>query len=161
MKLIKRDLLRLNNAISAIEGKPFNRKFSYFLAQHKLQLKNEISMIEEVRKMSDEFKEYDDKRAQLAKEHSDKNPDGSPKIENQQFVITLKYDTFQEELANLREEHKKVIEDREEQLKDFDDILNKETEYDGAKIDLEDIPDNIEPVVIEVLLSAGLVDEEK
>lgn len=161
MKLKKRDLMRLNNAISAIEGRPFNRKFSYFLAQHKIQLKDEILMLEKVRETPEEFKEYDTKRANLAKEYSDKNPNGTPKIENQEFVITIQQDAFQEALADLREECKEIIENRKQQLKDFDDILTKETEYNGAKIDLEDIPDNIEPVVIEVLLSAGLVDKEK
>lgn len=161
MKLIKRDLMRLNNAISAIEGRKFTVKFSYFLAKNKIQLKEDIVLLENLRGVNDEFKEYDAERAKLALKHADRNPDGSPKIDNQQFVITVQADQFQEAMAQLKEEYHEVIEQRNEQLSDFEEILKEDVEYSGATIDYKDIPDDIEPVVVEVLLSAGLINEEE
>jgi len=160
MKLIKRDLLRLNNAISAIEGRKFSVRFSYLLAKNKIQLKDEISALNELKMASDDFKEYDSERAKLALKHADRNPDGSPKIDNQEFLITIKAGAFQEAIAKLKEDFEEAIIERNEQLKDFEEILNEETTYDGATIDYKDIPDDIEPVVIEVLLLAGLINEK-
>ena len=161
MKLIKRDLMRLNNAISAIEGRKFTVRFSYFIAKNKIQLKEDIAIFEKLRAVNDEFKLYDTERAKLALEHADRNPNGSPKIDNQEFLITIKAGAFQEAMAKLKEEYAEVIEQRNEQLKDFEEILQEDIEYSGATIDYKDIPDDIEPVVVEVLLSAGLINEEE
>jgi len=160
MKLKKRDLLRLNNAIAAIEGRSYSRKFGYFIAKTKLEIKDEVLIMQEFKAPSESFKAYDTKRSELARDHADRNSDGSPKIQNQEFLITVKMDQFQEALANLKEEYKEVIEEREQQIKEFEEILDEETKFDGTKIDLKDIPDDIEPVVIEVLLSAGLISED-
>jgi hypothetical protein len=159
MKLIKRDLMRLNNAISAIEGRKFSVVFSYFLAKNKIQLKDEISILDQLKMPSDEFKEYDGERAKLALKYADRNPDGSPKIDNQEFLITIKAGPFQEAIAKLKEDYEEVIQERNQQLKDFEEILEEDAEYDGATIAYKDIPDVIEPVVIEVLLLAGLIKE--
>ena len=161
MKLKKRDLMRLNNAISAIEGRKFSVRFSYFLAKNKIQLKDEISTLDQLRMPSGEFKEYDNERAKLALKYADRNNDGSPKIDNQEFLITIKAGPFQEAVSKLKEDFEEVIKERNEQLKDFEEILEEETTYDGATIDYKDIPDDIEPVVIEVLLSADLINEQE
>jgi hypothetical protein len=161
MKLKKRDLMRLNNAISAIEGRKFSVKFSYFLAKNKIQLKEDISILEQLRLPSDEFKQYDADRAKLALDHADRNSDGSPKIDNQQFVITIQAGEFQESVSKLKEKYNEVIEQRNEQLKDFEEILEEKTTYSGATIDYKDIPDDIEPVVIEVLILAGLINDPR
>ena len=160
MKLIKRDLMRLSNAIAAIEGRKFSVKFSYFLAKNKIQLKEEIELLEKIKEVSEEYKEYDNKRAKLALEHADRNPDDSPKIDNQEFLITILAGKFQEAVSKLKEDYEEVIEQRNQQMRDFEELLKETTTYSGAKIDIKDIPDDIEPVVIEVLLLAGLVNEK-
>lgn len=152
--------MRLSNAISAIEGRKFSVRFSYFLAKNKIQLKDEIAALNELKMPSDDFKAYDTQRAKLALDHADRNPDGSPKIDNQEFLITIKAGLFQEAVAKLKEEYNEVLEQRQEQLRDFEEILKEDVEYNGATIDYKDIPDDIEPVVIEVLLSAGLINEK-
>jgi outer membrane protein OmpA-like peptidoglycan-associated protein len=161
MKLKKRDLMRLNNAITAIEGRKFSVKFSYFLAKNKIQLKDEISMLDQLRMPSDEFKEYDSERAKLALKYADRNPDGSPKIDNQEFLITIQAGKFQEGVSKLKEKYNEVIEQHNQQLKEFEEILDEEAIYDGATVGYKDIPDDIEPVIIEVLLSAALINEEE
>lgn len=109
MKLTRKDLLRLHNGISMMEGRQYSVKFSYFIAKNKVALRDEIVALEEARKASDGFKEYDGGRAKLAQEYSDKNEDGSAKIQDNSFVITARVDEFQSALAELRDKYAEPI----------------------------------------------------
>ncbi len=77
MKIKKRDLLNLYNAISELEGRPFSVKFSYFIAKNKVAMRDEISALDIAKRATDEFKSYDGERAKLAQKFADKNEDGS------------------------------------------------------------------------------------
>jgi len=161
MKVKKRDLLRLHNAIHALEGKVFNVKFSYFIAKNKVAMRDEITALEEARKVSDEYKKYDTERATLAQQYSDKNEDGSAKIQGNSFVITTNAELFQEDLEGLRVKYKDAIEEYETMMKDFEELLNQEVEYDGTKVDLKDVPQTIEPAILETFILADLIIDEE
>jgi len=65
MKMTKRDLLRLHNGISMLEGRQFSVKFSYFIAKNKVAMRDEIGALEEARKVSEEFKMFDNERTRM------------------------------------------------------------------------------------------------
>lgn len=155
----RRDLLRLNNGILMLEGRQFSVKFSYFIAKNKVALRDEMAAIEEARKAGDGFKEYDLQRAKLAQEYSDKNEDGSAKIHDNSFVITSRLEDFQKALAEIREKYAEPIKEYEGQMADFNELLDGEVDFEGAKIDFKDIPPSIEPAMLEVLILADLIIE--
>ena len=157
----KRDLLRLNNAIVAIENRKFTATFSLFLATNKIKVKEVVEILQKLKEPSEEYKNYDGERVKLAKDHADKNADGTAKIDNQNFIIKDQVDAFKIALDKLREKYRDIIKDQEQQSKDFEEILDEEVKYDGRKIKVEDIPDDIEPAVIEVLLIANLIDNQE
>jgi len=156
----KRDLIKLQGALISIEGRQFSVKFSYFVAKTKVMIKNEFAALDEVRKPSEKFMEYDTKRAQLAHDLADRLPDGQPKIENNNFIIVEKVDEFKTKLDELKEQYKAAIKKHEKNQKEFDDLLNEDIVLDTPKINLKDIPPAIEPSVLEVLISADLIEED-
>jgi len=157
MKIKKRDLLRLYNAISLLEGRPFSVKFSYFIAKNKVAMRDEISALDVAKKVTDGFKSFDNERAKLAQKFADKNEDGSAKIQHNSFVITTNADLFQEELSILREEHADIITDREKQIEEFENLLDEDVDFKGLKLDFKDIPESIEPSMLEPLILADLI----
>lgn len=160
MNILKRDLLRLYNGISMLEARQFSVKFSYFIAKNKVAMRDEITALEEARKVSEEFKAFDTERAKLAQQYSDKNEDGSAKIQDNSFVITTNMEVFQEELEALREKNVETISEREKQIAEFEELLDGSTEFNGAKIDFKDIPESIEPAMLEVFILADLIIDE-
>jgi hypothetical protein len=161
MKLKRKDLLSLSNGIALMEGRQFNVKFSYFIAKNKVALRDEMEAINEARKPNDGFKEFDAQRAKLAQEHSDKNDDGSSKIQDNSFVITALADVFQEKLKVLREKYAAPIKEYEGQMQQFNELLDDEVEFTGTMVDLKDIPPTIEPAILEVLILADLITDEE
>jgi hypothetical protein len=155
----KRDLLKLNGALSSIEGRQFSVKFSYFIAKNKVAIKNEFDALEIARKPDPKYIEYDTKRAELAHKMADRDEKGQAMIVNNSFVIIEKVDEFKTELDKLKKEYSEAIQTQEKNLKDFEDLLNEEIEFRGPKIDLKDIPQTIEPSVLEVLITSNLIIE--
>jgi len=67
---------------------------------------------------------------------------------------------FQEELEILREKNTKVISERQKQLEEFEEILNEDINFEGAKLNFKDIPTTIEPAMLEVFILADLIIDE-
>jgi hypothetical protein len=160
MEIKKLDLLRLHNVITSLEGEKYSVKFSYFIAKNKVAMRDEIEALEEVSKVSEGFQEFENKRIELAQKHADKNEDGSPQVQNDNFVLNENVGLFQKEFGELIEQNKDVLSNREEQLKQFNEILGQNTEFEGSKIGIGDIPEDIEPVKIECFILADLIIEE-
>ena len=156
----KRDLISLNSALVALEGRQFTVKFSYFMAKNKVMIKDEFAALDEVRKPSPEYIAFDTKRAEMAMEFADKDDDGKPKIENNNFIITQKVEEFRKALDELKATNAKVIETYEKQVKDFEELLDEDIDFRGPKIDLKDIPPTIEPSFLEVLITSNLLIED-
>ncbi len=155
-----RDLLNLYNALKTIEGRQFTVKFSYFVAKNNIALKSDLEILDTVKKPTPEFIEYDTKRAKLAYDYADKSVNGKPRIENNNFIIVERVDEFKIELDKIKEEYKNVIAEQEQKVKDFESILDNEVEFTGVKIDLKDIPETIEPSILEVLMQTKMLIEE-
>jgi hypothetical protein len=157
----KKDLISLYNALKKVEGKQFSVKFSYFVAKNKVLLKDEITALEEAAKPNPKFLEFDEKRVKLASDMADRDENGKPKVQNNSFTITEKFNKFREELDALRKKYNQDIIDQEKSVKEFEDILNEDFNYKGTKIDFKNIPDEIEPSFLEILIVADLITEEQ
>lgn len=155
----KIDILNLYKAILTMENRKFNAAFSYFLAKTKIALKDEVEILESLGKNTLEFEEYDIKRTELARQNSEKNKDGTPIIQNNNFVITTNLDLFQENLEKLKKEYNDTLEERTETIEDLNILLDEQSEFTSDKIDIKFIPDDIEPIIIEMLIIAKLIIE--
>lgn len=160
MKITKRDLLKLYNVISLIENRQFTVKFSYFIAKNKVTMRDEIIALDKARKVSEKFKLYENERVDLAKKFSDKNIDGSSKIQDNSFVITKQLNLFQGELSKIREKYADAISEREKQLEEFEKLLDETIEYTGTKIEFKYMPESIESSTLEIFILVDLIIDE-
>jgi hypothetical protein len=161
MEIKKLDLLRLHNAILALEGTQHSVKFSYLVAKNKVAMKDEIEALEEVSKSSEEFKVYEDARIKLAQKYADKNEDGSTKIQDNNFVLTINAEVFQKEFDKLKNKYKDTVADRDKQVKEFEELLEGTVVFEGTKINFGDIPASIDPATMECFILADLIVEEE
>ena len=123
-------------------------------------MKSDLEILDSVKKPTPEFIEYDTKRAKLAYDLADKTENGKPRVENNNFIIIEKVDEFATELDKLKEEYKVAIKDQEQKIKDFESVLDDDVKFDGVKVDLKDIPETIEPTILETLIQTNMVIEE-
>jgi len=161
MKIKKRELLKFAEVIKSFEGLKYSTKFSYFLTKNKLACKDELEALDEARKPDQKFLDFELERVKTAQEHSEKGADGSPVIRNGAFIILPdNQEKFDKEMAKLRKVNKVVIEAREKQAEEFDKLIGEETEFNGTKIKLSELPTQIEPALLEVLVTLDLIIED-
>jgi hypothetical protein len=161
MKVKKKDLLKFSEISKIFEGTKYSTKFSYFLIKNKLVCKDEIDALEEVRNPDQKFLDFEVERVKAAQEYSEKNPDGTPVINNNSFVIKADNQSkFNDQMNVLKNTYKDAIKDREKQGKEFEKLLEEETEFCGSKINLSELPSQIEPVFIEILMALDLIIED-
>lgn len=158
MKCKKGDLLMLWYVLENLKHKKQNVKFSYFVAKNKLAIKGEVDSLNEANEASEVFQLYDTKRAELASTLADRVPStDQPMTANGQYVIKENKDQFDKELDKLKKEFKTAIGERETQLTEFRALLEEEVEFKGHAIKLDDLPQDVEPSTMEVLLSTDLI----
>jgi hypothetical protein len=138
-------------------------KFAYMVVRNLSIIKPEIEALEEALKTSEEFNTYEKARLELAKEHAKKDESGNPitykdEIDGLEKYNIVDQDAFDEAFKVLREEHKQAIEDREQQIKEQNEILKTESTLQLHKIALSDIPEITigHMAVIEKLVEAGI-----
>jgi len=160
MKVKKGDLLNLWYIFEGMKHQKQSVKFSYFVAKNKIKLKGEVDALNEAQTASETFKAYDQSRANLAAEMADRIPGTTdPLINDGQYVINERKEEFDKQLDELKEKFKDAIEEREQQLESIKELLDEEKEFDGHKIHMDEIPDSIEPGVMEAFIVADLIME--
>lgn len=132
-KITRTALMNLANKLATLADKNLgNVKATYAISRTIKAISNEVSTIESLKEKV--TKEFEDARTEICIKHCDKNEDGSPKIEDDNYV-GLPNDAFTEELKALIAEHQPKIDE-------FNDFLKEEVEVDLFKLDVELLPSN-------------------
>ena len=155
----RRIAVSLWNALSKMEGMKYDVRFSYILAKNKIALKPEIEILNELKKSSPDYLEFENKRVELAQKYCDRDSSGTLKIINNQFVIKEKQ-LFEEEIIKLKTEYMKPIENREKQLKEYEVFLNEDIYFTPAKVKFSYLPSQIESSLMEILIEAGIIEDD-
>ena len=148
MTKTKGDNITLFNALSDKKlGQLVGAKFAYAVAKNLAILQPEIDSIKKASEAPDDFVKYDAKRVKLAEAHAKKGEDGKAvKVRNAQGLeefILEDTKTFEKAFEALKEEHKAVLEAREAQVKEQNDLLKTESTITLYKIALADVPNTI------------------
>lgn len=146
----KKELLELHahlRVCQTLSGKCENiTKFLYGVERNILKQESEIKALEKASNPSQEIQQYDQERIALCKIHANKK-DGQPIIINNAYDLSDASGALKEEFAKafeeLKEKYKDALDKREEQMKQFDQILEEEVEIELYKIKLDNIPDDI------------------
>jgi len=121
-------------------------KFAYAVSRNSALLKEEIEALEKAISPSKEFMEADEKRASLAKECAKKDEKGEPMTITENGVSKYVMEdekAFEEKFKVLKEENKELWEARENQIKEYNELLKTESTVKLHKITLSDVPTDI------------------
>ena len=159
MKIKKQEMINLWNILEKLSKTSYPIKFSYFIAKNKSAIKDEVDILTELAKAGESFKLYDNKRAALARELSEKDPNGNPIIQNNAYVLTENQEAFDKQLEGLRIEYKKAIENNDKKRDEVNKILQEDYEFKGFKIDMNNLPNELTPELMEMFLKTDLIEE--
>lgn len=136
-----KDILELYHSLSAIKGLK-GVKFNYAIAKNVSLLEIEVKSFEKALEASEQFKEYDQARIELCKEHSEKDENGEAIMTDGNFKIADSK-AFKEAYEVLKEKHAEAIEARKTQQTEFDELMEKENSITLFKVKMSDIPEEI------------------
>lgn len=150
--LTKKEALDLFNGLNGV-GHLKGVKFSYAVAKNMNTLKPEIVALQKALEPSKEFFEYEEERIKLAESFAVK-VDGVPQktLENgrETFVITDK-DKFETALSTIKEKYKKVMTEREAQVKAFDSLLEEKITLELVQVSQKELPKDITPLQLSAI----------
>lgn len=129
-----RDLATVKAALERLASTTTNVKLSYAIAKNLAKMRTEINSLQLAAKPSDEFTEYDKARHEAAIAHSGKDSEGKPLVVDGNYAIKDR-EGFDAEIKKLREKYAEAISAREGQLKEVEELLDKEIEHEFHVID--------------------------
>ena len=136
-----KQILNLSQALKAVSGLT-GIKFCYGVARNAVIVDREIEVFQTTTKTSKEFQEYDQKRIELAQSMARKDKDGKPVVENNAYVPENQKE-FNKKIEALKGEYKEAVAEREKQIEDFNEFLEKESDIKLYMINFSDIPETI------------------
>lgn len=139
--MTKGEAISLFNTLNKL-GHLSGVKFAYVVSKNISLLKPEFEALQKAVEPTEEFKEYDKKRVALAESFAKKDGDGKAVIENGEYVIEDR-EAFEIAFKKLKEDNKKVVEARDKQIDEQNEILKTESDVVLYKVSVEDIPKDI------------------
>jgi len=118
-------------------------RFAYAIAKNKQILKRELEAIQEARKISDAYKEYDVERLELVRDHAERDEDGNPVMIDAVNIKVRNRMEFNAALEKLQEGHKEALEDERARVEKFEAFLGEEFTIEMFGIKPEHIPDDL------------------
>ena len=133
-------------------------KFQYQLFKIKSAIQKSTEEFNEFLKTTDCFKkvsEYDEKRIELCKKYAEKDEDGNPKSNGNNFVIDEKNGEFKVEIFKLYKEY-------ENDLKALEEIKEEnKIEVTFTPIDLNNTPDDLDGSQMNLIMIFSEEDDDK
>lgn len=141
-----KELEPLLNGLKTLRGVT-GVKFNYAVVKNVRGLEKELESLYEALKPYPEFSEYDQARIALAEKYSKRTENGEPVKEKDAFGVE-KYvlddkKTFDKEFDKLRKKYSNEIVKRQEQLEEFDKMMEEESGFEVHKISVTDVPESV------------------
>lgn len=133
-------------------------KFAYAMSKNAKALQKESEALSEARAKIDsdeKYVEFSNKREDLCKKYADRDDKDEPVMENivknqQGQMVSGNYvfneenkKKFDKEVKKLIADSKDIMDARDEKIKEFNELLEKESEFVPFKVALSDVPEEI------------------
>lgn len=146
-------LFTLKQVITEVKEKGTN-KFKLPLILNEMKIDEQIKALEELRKPSPEFEEFQKEQTKLMADHAEIDEQGNvavysePNGKGQRIYdgygapnIVKDVDKFNAKIEDLREKHKAILEAENTKQEDFQKTLQDDCDIELKTIDFEDVPD--------------------
>lgn len=145
-----KEILALYQELNKINVKGV--KFNYAVARNIGILKAEVTSLIKSQAPSPEYNAFDTRRVDLCKKYAKRDGEGEPIIENDVFVIDNQAE-FDNELKALKESNKEVVEAREAQIDEYNDLLDKEAKVELHKVSIKDVPEDLSTFQLKAIVA--------
>ena len=142
MIITNKELKELSLNLAKVSGLS-GVKFAFAVAKNSAKIKSELSTIQEVVNTIKGLNEYDEER-KSAFETFNKTADGKKPTKEDEALLT-------EQIANLDEKYK-------DSIKEWNDLMDQEIDFDEHKIKKSNLPEDITAAQLEGILS--IIDDE-
>lgn len=158
MKISREKILEMWALFEKLSGEKNNVKFYYTILKNKKVIEPEVEILKSANEAPEKHQEFEQKRLVLCGDFCEKDDDGKPEIEGNNFVILPeKRSDFEGKLEALKEEYKEMFDKIEASQKEFDELLNEEIEVEFSLIPMSTVPKELVGQDVETLFD--LIDE--
>jgi hypothetical protein len=136
-------LFEISETIKVVMSTSKKVKLNMYLEENRVKINEKLEIFKTVITPTELFNEYELKRKVICEKYADKNEDGTPKIKDEVYVGLENNKSFDKHIEVLRAENKDIIEERELQIKEYDELLKEDIKFDFIKFDIDLIPDDL------------------
>jgi hypothetical protein len=147
--MLKKDLYTLKNSLDELKNLT-GAKFSYTLMKNKILINEELKVLDDINKSSEDYQRFELGRVELCEKYCEKDDNGKAVLYDNFYKIVDK-DNFNADVLVLAEQYKDAIQAENERKKSFDALLNSETQIEFLKLNINDIPTNISVGQLEII----------
>jgi hypothetical protein len=137
----KKELYALHASLVALSNIG-GARFAYAVSKNKKFIQDELELVEKTLVQSDAFKEYEGKRVELCAKHSNKQENGEPVMKDNMYDI-IDRKKFDKELKVLQAEYKEAMDEHLQKVKDYETLLEEDSDIEFKTIKLEVVPTEI------------------
>jgi len=122
-----------------------NKRFSHALILNDEAIKPFVKAMHTIATPGENYIEFEQKRNEIIKEYAKVDGDGNIVLNEQRGVVFQdgKDGEAKDALKALNEENKDILEERDEDIKEYNELLMDDVEVAIKEVDLDDIPDAI------------------
>jgi hypothetical protein len=146
--MTRREIFNLYNNIQKVRYHNDNSKFNYSIIKNIKLIEEQIRIVDNVIKPTQEFIEFERIRIPICEEHAKKDENGRPILINDdyQFEDELK---FIEAIKPLQEKYQSALDHRQTQINDYNRLLDEEITINLLKIGKDELPEKITQAELE------------
>lgn len=141
------------NKLNGLQG----AKFAYLIAKNRVVLEAIKEALDKLITPTADYVKFDEKRLEMAKEYAKLDEHNRPLVIANQFIMRDQAE-FDKAFDVMKAENKELVEQRDNQVKLYKDVLVEEINPDFHKIKLADVPDTINVEQMEIL--APFIDQD-
>jgi hypothetical protein len=117
-------------------------KLGYAVARTKAKLRPEVEALEEAMKPGKDYQAYEEKRLKLCRKYVQKDSQGNPVIQGDQFVFGENREAFDAEMEPLGLEYTGAIAGRLKQFEDYNASMKEEVAVEIHQVAAADVPED-------------------
>lgn len=161
MKIKRKEAVNLFNSFGRL-GSHKGVKFAYAIAKNKKKLESEQKAITVAQSkiQPKAIQEFDKKRIKVCCEYADKDENGNPKLDKNNYSISEERRIeFDKAIDELQKEYEPSFKEMENNQKEFNDFLDEDIEVDLHLIPMSVVPDTITVNEMDIIFPM-IVEEE-
>ena len=139
--MTKQDVLEFYQNMNQL-GELKGVRFSYGIAKNLNILKPEIEALQKALEPTKEYQEFDVKRIELVKKYAKLDDKGEPITSRNEYILDDEK-AFNKAFEVLKKENKELVDKRDKQIDEYQELLKTESTIELYKIKLADIPEII------------------